>query len=87
MCYNRITKLIHKFGCDLWVVTLESNLIYILGNILLIQLYFLKKKIFKLERDIGYFLDIFIFIVVIYIWKVRLFGNILILETITATKK
>ena len=49
---------------------------------------FSKKKIFfKLERDISYFLDIFIFIVVIYIWKVRLFGNILILETITSTKK
>ena len=49
---------------------------------------FSKKKYFLNLREIlVIFWIFFIFIVVIYIWKVRLFGNILILETITSTKK
>ena len=43
ICYNEITKHIYKFG---WVETLEKNIRYILGNILLLQLYFLKNNIY-----------------------------------------
>ena len=67
---------------------IRINLRYILGNILLIQLYFLKyNSFFKFEREISYFYDFFYFHNCYVHMKICLFENMLILEIITFTKE
>ena len=66
----------------------KLNLRFILGNILIIQLYLLKNcYFFKFKRYVLFFDDFFIFIIVRCIWKVYLFGNILNFEIIALAKK
>ena len=42
---------------------------------------------FQFEKKISYFYDFFIFIIIMYIWKVCLFRNILIVKIYTLTKE